>query len=78
MLTKLLNHQWPKAALVRSIRTMAQTALSMLTIGMAVTEVNWINLISITFVSGLYSFLTSVVTNLPELDDSVTNPDGSS
>lgn len=54
------------AALTRAIRTGAQTALSMLTIGMGVFDVKWLELLSITLMAMLVSILTSIVTGLPE------------
>lgn len=61
-----LNKDWLDAATVRAIRTIAQTALSMLTVGMTILDVDWIQLISISLVAGLISILTSLVTGLPE------------
>lgn len=58
--------EWFKAALIRALRTMAQTALSMLTVGMALSDVDWIKLISISIVAGIISILTSFATGLPE------------
>ena len=63
---KQLNLEWFKAALIRAVRTMAQTALGMLTIGAAINEVNWLHVASVAFVSGVYSLLTSISTGLPE------------
>lgn len=51
---------WVKAAGVRAVKTMAQTALSMLTVGQAVMEVNWVNVLSITATAGIISILTSI------------------
>lgn len=51
---------WVKAAGVRAVKTMAQTALSMLTVGQAVMEVNWVNVLSVTATAGIISILTSV------------------
>lgn len=62
-------NKWIKAAGVRAIKTMAQTALSMITIGQAVLDVNWLNVLSVSFVAGILSLLTSIA-GLPELDDS--------
>jgi hypothetical protein len=58
---------WLKAAAIRAVRTMAQTALGMLTIGAAVNEINWVQVLSVAFVAGIYSMLTSLSTSLPEL-----------
>lgn len=60
-----MNKEWLKAALIRAIKTMAQTALSMITVGMAIKDIDWIQLVSITLVAGLYSILTSIA-GLPE------------
>ena len=54
------------AALIRAFKTMCQTALSMLTVGMAVSDVDWLKLVSISVVAGVISILTSIVTGLPE------------
>ena len=62
-------NKWIKAAGVRAIKTMAQTAISMITIGQAVLDVNWLNVLSVSFVAGILSLLTSIA-GLPELDDS--------
>lgn len=59
--------EWFIAALIRAIRTMAQTALSMLTVGMAISDVDWLQLASITIVAGVISILTSLATGLPEV-----------
>lgn len=58
---------WLKAAGIRAIKTVAQTALGMLTIGATIQEVNWANVASVALVAGIYSMLTSVA-GLPELD----------
>ena len=57
-----------KAALVRMAKTMAQTALSMLTVGQAVLDVDWLNVLSVSAVAGLISLLTSIATGLPEVN----------
>ena len=42
-----------KAAGIRSVKTMAQTAVSMLTVGQAVIDVNWVNVLSVSEVAGV-------------------------
>ena len=59
---------WIKAAGIRAIKTFAQTAVSMLTIGQAVIDVNWINVLSISSVAALISILTSIA-GLPEVEN---------
>lgn len=58
---------WLKSAGVRAVKTFAQTAVSMLTVGQAVMEVNWVNVLSISAVSAVISVLTSIA-GLPEVD----------
>ena len=62
-----MNKKWLKAAGIRSVKTMAQTAVSMLTVGQAVLDVNWVNVLSVSVVSGVISMLTSVA-GLPEVE----------
>jgi hypothetical protein len=59
--------KWIKAAGVRAVKTMAQTALSMLTVGQAVMEVNWVNVLSVTATAGIISVLTSIG-GIPEVE----------
>lgn len=60
--------EWLKAAGIRAVKTFAQTALSMLTIGQAVIDINWLNVLSVSAVAALISILTSVA-GLPEVED---------
>ena len=62
--------KWMKAAGIRAVKTAAQTAVSMLTIGQAVTDVNWVNVVSISAVAAIYSLLTSAAKGLPEVKES--------
>lgn len=64
----VLTKQWAKAALIRAIKTVAQTAVSMLTVGQYFTDVDWIGITSISAVAGVISLLTSLA-GLPEVDD---------
>lgn len=59
--------RWMKAAGIRAIKTMAQTALGMFTVGLAVEEVAWMNVASVSFVAGIYSLITSIA-GLPEVE----------
>lgn len=63
---KKFTKTWLIAALTRAIRTIAQTALSMFSVGMALSEVKWMSILSVSVVAGIYSILTSIVTGLPE------------
>lgn len=62
---------WIKAAGVRAVKTMAQSALAVLGSGMiGVLDVDWLNLISITIMAGVCSILTSIA-GLPEVKEEV-------
>lgn len=55
-------------ALIRAVYTFAQTALSMITVGQAFFEVNWLNILSVAGVAAIYSLLKSIVVGLPEVE----------
>lgn len=64
----VLTKQWAKAALIRAVKTVAQTAVSMLTVGQYFTDVDWVGIASISAVAGVISLLTSLA-GLPEVED---------
>lgn len=59
---------WSKAAAVRAIKTMAQTAVAMIGVSAVMQEVNWIAVGSAALLSGVLSVLTSVA-GLPEVEE---------
>lgn len=60
--------QWFKAAGVRALKTVAQTAVSLITVGAAMTEIDWITVGSVSLLSGILSILTSIA-GLPEVKE---------
>lgn len=59
-----------KAAGIRALRTMAQTAVALIgTNAIGVTEVNWMGVASGAALAGIVSVLTSIATGLPEVDE---------
>ena len=56
------------AALIRAIRTFAQTFVSMIAVGAAFTEVDWLHALSVSGVAFVLSVLTSLATGLPEVE----------
>lgn len=58
---------WAKCALVRCLKTVCQTALSMISIGAALSEISWGYVASVSVVAGIYSLLTSLA-GLPEVE----------
>lgn len=65
---KLFTWEFWKAAFVRVLHTMAQTALGMITVGMAIHEVDWLNVASVAAVAGVISLLKSIVISVPEME----------
>lgn len=63
-----MSKQWFKAALIRALKTMAQTAAAMLTTSTMLHEVNWLILLSTATLAGLLSMLTSIG-GLPEVKE---------
>lgn len=61
--------EWLRAAGIRSLRTVAQTALAMLTVEgvRSITDVDWLGILGVSALAGIVSILTSVVTGLPEI-----------
>jgi hypothetical protein len=60
--------KWLKCAGVRAIKTMCQTAVSLITVGATLTEVDWKTVASVSVVAGILSLLTSLA-GLPELKE---------
>lgn len=66
---------WAYRAGIRAIKTVCQVALSYITIGAAISEIDWKNLASVAIVAGVYSLITSLA-GLPELDGQEEEADG--
>ena len=59
---------WAKAAVVRAVKTVAQTAVAMLGVGaVGVLDVDWVSVCSASLLAGIISLLTSLA-GLPEVD----------
>lgn len=61
--------EWLVAAVIRAIKTFAQTALGFITVGAMFSEIEWVKMLSVAGVAAVYSILTSIVTGLPEVAD---------
>jgi len=67
-LIKYLNKAVIISALKRAVWTMAEVALSMMSVGMAISDINWAHVLSVTAVAGIISILKSIVIGMPETD----------
>lgn len=63
-----MSKSWWKAAGVRAIKTIAQTAVATIGTGAAFHEVNWLIVGSTALLAGILSLLTSVA-GLPEVKE---------
>lgn len=59
--------KWWKAAGIRAVRTMAQTAVALIPAAATIADVDWWIVVSTAIVAGAASILTSVATGLPEV-----------
>lgn len=62
-----MNKKWWKAAGIRAVKTVAQTAVATIGTSVALAEVNWVLVASASALAGILSLLTSVA-GLPEVD----------
>lgn len=61
---------WLRAALIRAVRTVAQTALSTIGTSAVLSDVNWKVVVSASALSGILSILTAL-RGLPEVEQAV-------
>ena len=62
----MFKKEWWKAAGIRAAKTVAETALSMLTVGQAFVAVDWLHILGVSAVAGVISMLVSIK-GLPEV-----------
>lgn len=64
----MFTKKWFKAAGIRAIKTMAQTALGVIGSSVVISDVNWVMVASASVVAGVASILTSIK-GLPEVKE---------
>lgn len=62
-----MSKYWIKCALIRAVKTIAQTAIAMIGTSVVIAEVDWVVVVSASLLSGLLSILTSIA-GLPEVE----------
>lgn len=62
------TQKWAKAAGIRAIKTMAQTAVAVIGTGAVISAVDWKMVVSSAVVAGVVSLLTSVA-GIPEVEE---------
>ena len=73
----LNNKTWWKAAFVRALRTVAQTAVATIGTAALIERVNWLAVLSASALAGVLSLLTSLA-GLPEVREAqASDEDGS-
>lgn len=65
---QLTNRAWWRAAAVRSLKTICQTAIASIGTAAVLTEVSWLQVLSASVLAGLLSLLTSLA-GLPEVKE---------
>lgn len=60
--------KWMKAAGVRAVKTIAQTAVATIGTSVVISEVDWVMVLSASVLAGVLSLLTSVA-GLPEIKE---------
>ena len=66
--------EWAIAALIRAVKTFAQTFVSMIAVGAAFSEVDWLRALSVSGVAFVLSMLTSLA-GLPEVEKQPPDPE---
>ena len=59
-----------RAAAIRALRTVAQTAVATIGTSAVLSAVDWKMVLSASVLAGILSILTSIATGLPEVDGS--------
>lgn len=68
----IFNVEWLRAACIRAIRTVAQTAIATIGSSALLGDVNWPMVVSASVLSGILAILTAIA-GLPEVKSNDTN-----
>lgn len=64
-----MNKDFWRAAFIRALHTIAQTAIATIGTAAMLSEVNWIAVASASCLAGIVSILKSIVVGMPEVGD---------
>lgn len=64
----MINTKWLKAAAIRAVKTIAQSAIAALGCSLTIYEVDWKYVAGVSLLAGVLSVLTSMA-GLPEVDE---------
>ena len=67
-MTKQNFKLWIKAALVRAVKTTAQTSVALIGVGTVMSDIDWLMVGSASLLAGILSILTSIA-GLPEIKE---------
>lgn len=67
-----MDYKWFKAAGIRALKTFCQSAVSLISVGSMVTQLDWSAIVQISATAAVLSLLTSVA-GLPEVTDEHSN-----
>lgn len=67
---KIFTKEWWKAAGIRAIKTVAQTAIATIGTAAVMSQVNWLAVLSASALAGILSLLTSLA-GLPEVNEKI-------
>lgn len=65
----MINEKWIRAAGIRALKTICQTAIATIGTAAVMDQVNWAAVVSASLLAGILSVLTSLA-GLPEVDTS--------
>lgn len=72
-----MDKKWLKAAGIRALKTMAQSAVATMSTSAMIEDINWRMVLSVSILAGVLSICTSFA-GLPEVDLKEENENGNS
>ncbi len=61
-----IDWTWVKSAGIRALKTVAQTAVALISVGKFMSDIDWMQVLSASLLAGILSILTSIA-GLPEV-----------